>query len=82
VAIALGASYLGNLAARFQGREEVMVAAYNAGEEQAALWLRYCFSQEPEEYLSKVGFRETRAYAQRVLASRAHYAALYADPAR
>lgn len=77
VAIALGAAYLAELAARFERRTEVMAAAYNAGEDQAALWLRYCFTQEPEEYLAKVGFRETRAYVQRVLGSREHYAALY-----
>ena len=76
VAIALGAGYLSELAGRFGGRVEIVAAAYNAGEDQAALWQRYCFTQEPEEFLSKVGFRETRAYVQRVLASRAHYAAL------
>jgi len=80
VAIALGASYLADLAARFQGREELVAAAYNAGEDQTALWQRYCFTQEPEEFLAKVGFRETRAYVQRVLTSRAHYAALYSAP--
>ena len=55
------------------------VAAYNAGEDQAELWRRYCQTGEPEEYLAKVGFRETRAYLVRVLESRAHYAALYPD---
>lgn len=80
VAIALGASYLAELATRFQGREEVMAAAYNAGEEQAVLWQRYCFTQETEEFLSKIGFRETRAYVQRVLGSRDHYADLYGGP--
>ena len=77
VAIALGASYLAELSVRFQGRDAAVAAAYNAGEDQAALWQRYCFTHEPEEYLAKIGFRETRAYVQRVLGSRAHYAALY-----
>ncbi len=76
VAIALGAGYLSELGGQFGGRVEIVAAAYNAGEAQAALWQRYCFTQEPEEFLSKIGFRETRAYVQRVLASRAHYAAL------
>ena len=56
------------------------VAAYNAGEDQAALWRRYCQTAEPEEYLAKVGFRETRAYLVRVLESRAQYASLYPLP--
>lgn len=77
VAIALGAAYLGELSGRFESRVELMAAAYNAGEDQAALWRRYCFSQEPEEFLSKVGFRETRSYVQRVLGGREQYADLY-----
>lgn len=78
VSIALGAGYLAELSARFAGREEAAVAAYNAGEAQAGLWMRYCSTQEEGEFLSKVGFRETRAYLQRVLRSRAHYAGLEA----
>lgn len=58
-----------------------MLAAYNAGEAQAELWLRYCFTQEPEEFLSKIGFRETRAYVLRVLESYAHYRELDASEA-
>ena len=38
----------------------MMVAAYNAGEPQAQLWRSYCYSFEPAEYLSKVGFPQTR----------------------
>ena len=57
----------------------MMVAAYNAGEDQATLWRRYCQTAEPEEYLAKVGFRETRAYLVRVMESRAHYDALYGN---
>jgi soluble lytic murein transglycosylase len=77
IAITLGAAYLKELLERFEGREYQAVAAYNAGESQAELWLSYCFSLEPEEYLTKVGFPETRRYLSQVLASRAHYADLY-----
>lgn len=82
VSITLGATYLRELERRFGAGDEGLpriVAAYNAGEEQAALWQRYCLTQEPEEYLAKVGFRETRAYLVRVLESRAAYASLYPD---
>lgn len=95
IAIALGAAYLGELQKRFgEGGEgkvggqpgapvltPLTVAAYNAGEDQATLWRRYCKTAEPEEYLAKVGFRETRAYLVRVLESQAQYAALYPAPA-
>jgi soluble lytic murein transglycosylase len=82
VSIALGAAYLAELEGRFGAaatRQPMVVAAYNAGEDQAALWRRYCQTDEPEEYLAKVGFRETRAYLVRVLESRAQYADLYRD---
>jgi soluble lytic murein transglycosylase len=83
ISIALGAAYLAELERRFaaSGRpgdpRPWAVAAYNAGEDQAALWLRYCQTPEPEEFLAKVGFRETRSYLVRVLESQAQYMALY-----
>ncbi len=76
VSIALGSGYIAELSERFGGRLPAVVTAYNAGEAQTALWTRYCFTRDEAEYLSKVGFRETRAYLYRVLRSRAHYAAL------
>jgi len=77
ISITLGAFHLGNLLKELGGSPHLAVAAYNAGEPQAALWKKYCYSQEPEELLSKVGFRETRAYLRRVLTSAAHYTELY-----
>ena len=55
------------------------IAAYNAGEDVARLWLSYCFSQEPEEYFTKVGYRQTRAYLDKVLTSRAQYPDIYSE---
>jgi len=80
LAIALGAAHLAELAQRFPGAEAVVVAAYNAGDDQAALWRRSCLTGEPEEFLAKIGFRETKAYVVRVLESRALYQALYGRP--
>ena len=80
LAIALGAAHLAELAQRFPGAEAVVVAAYNAGDNQAALWRRTCLTAEPEEFLAKIGFRETKAYVVRVLESRALYQALYGRP--
>jgi len=81
VSISLAAAYLAELAGRFGGREEAVVAAYNAGEPQTELWLSYCKSKEPEEFLTKVSFRETRGYISAVLGSRARYAERLARPA-
>jgi len=80
VSIPLGAAYLAELSRRFQGQPVAMVAAYNAGEDQTALWQRYCSSSEPEELLAKIGFGETRAYVTRVLESRNAYEALASTP--
>jgi soluble lytic murein transglycosylase len=73
IALALGAAYLAALLGDFDGAAHVTVAAYNAGEPQAALWRSYCFSPEPEEFFTKVSFQETRNYLRKVLTSRAHY---------
>jgi len=74
--IALGAAYLSELAQRFRGEPTAIAAAYNAGEDQAGLWLRSCITNEPEELLAKISFAETRAYVTRVLESRDAYAVL------
>lgn len=77
VSIALGAAYLGELETLFGGKIAPTVAAYNAGEPQAELWQRYCKTDEPEEYLAKIAFKETRAYVVKVLTSQANYTELY-----
>jgi soluble lytic murein transglycosylase len=77
ISIQLGARYLAELARRFPGAEHVQIAAYNAGEDQAALWRRSCLTSDPAEFLAKIGYRETKAYVVRVLESRAQYADLY-----
>ena len=77
VSIALGAAYLGTLFKDFRGTVIPTVAAYDAGESQAMVWRNQCFSQEPEEYFTKIGRRETRDYVARVLAGRTQYAELY-----
>jgi soluble lytic murein transglycosylase len=82
IAIPLGAAYLAQLAARFQGDPLSIAAAYNAGEEQVVLWRRGCLSAEPEELLAKIGFGETRAYATRVLESLAVYRVVWGDDLR
>ncbi len=79
VAINLGAAYLSELSRRFDGSTPEVIAAYNAGERQAELWRSYCYSREPVEFLSKVGFPETRAYLGRVLSTREQYRELYGE---
>ena len=80
LAIELGAAYLAELSALFGNEQHIMVAAYNAGEAQAGLWRRHCYTNGADEYFTKVGFSETRNYLEHVLHNVAHYHDLY-DPA-
>jgi soluble lytic murein transglycosylase len=77
ISIALGAAYLADLAERYGGAQHTMIAAFNAGEDQARLWQSYCYSRDVAEYFSKVGFAQTREYLRKVASSRAWYADLY-----
>ncbi|MBV8200781.1 MAG: transglycosylase SLT domain-containing protein, partial [Acidobacteria bacterium] len=77
VAIDLGGAYLAQLLRHFRGTPYIAIAAYDGGEAQAILWRTYCFSPEPEEYFTKVGFRETRLHLAHVLAAWTRYQRLY-----
>ena len=77
VAITLGAAYVDELRTAYAGATHQAIAAYNAGEAQSQLWRRYCSTDDPAEYYSKVAFRETRNYLGRVLSSAAQYRDLY-----
>ena len=77
ISITVGAADLAELVQAMGGSEPMMVASYNAGEPQARLWRSYCFTDDPAEYLSKVGFQETRNYLRKVFTSRGQYRDLY-----
>jgi soluble lytic murein transglycosylase len=82
VAIALGAAYLAQLTATFDGAEYMAVAAYNAGPPAARLWRSYCVSGEVAEYYSKISYGETRNYLRKVLGSWMQYRDIYDAPPR
>ncbi len=77
LAIELGAAYLAELRALFGNEQHMMVAAYNAGEAQAGLWRRHCYTSGADEYFTKVGFSESRNYLEHVLHNVAQYHDLY-----
>ena len=78
IAIALGALHLKELHTLLPTPMS-RIAAYNAGDHQAGLWLRHCGTTDPGEYFSKIGFSETRQYVARVLASHHAYLSLYSS---
>ena len=77
ISIAMGAAYLARLLERFDQRLEPAITAYNAGEEQVRVWQSYCYSRDPAEYYSKVGFPQTRGYLRKVVSSRNQYRDIY-----
>ena len=77
LAIELGAAHLAELRALFGNEQHMMIAAYNAGEAQAGLWRRHCYTSDADEYFTKVGFSETRNYLEHVLHNVAQYHDLY-----
>ncbi len=80
VALRLGAAEIGRLLRRFGGRWAPAVAAYNAGEAQAAAWLALeGGSREETWFLLAVAFDVTRSYASEVLEAACVYGALYSE---
>jgi peptidoglycan lytic transglycosylase len=77
VSIALGAAHLSALLKVFGNSPVAALAARQAGESQAQVWKNWCFTQDPDEYFTKIGAAETRDFVGRVLMSEGQYAALY-----
>jgi soluble lytic murein transglycosylase-like protein len=78
ISLDLGAAELGRLLRVFDGNRAAVVAAYNAGEAQALLWLKQCGSGCTEaRYLAGVSFSVTREYTEAVLGAAAFYEQLY-----
>jgi len=78
--LVLGAAELGRLLTEFGGRRAPAIAAYNAGEHQAGLWLEQCGAACTDDlYIATISFRATRSYTSTVLAGASMYTSLYAS---
>ncbi|MFA5940012.1 MAG: transglycosylase SLT domain-containing protein [Sinimarinibacterium sp.] len=64
--IPLGATYLGELRARFDGQFAPAVAAYNAGPNAVKRWLPQ-EAVDADVWIENVPYTQTRAYVQKVL---------------
>lgn len=80
VNIALGTHYLNHLMGRFDNRLHVALAGYNAGPGNVERWLRESVDTDPELWVEKIPFRETRNYVKKVLGSYWTYRQLDGDP--
>jgi len=78
VSLGLGANEIGRLLELFVDRWAPAIAAYNAGEAQARLWLDECGSDCSEErFMVHVTFTSTSHYTRDVLIGAAVYAESY-----
>jgi soluble lytic murein transglycosylase len=73
--LAIGARYLRQQLDRFGGDPRLALAAYNAGPAAAARWAN--IDADPDFFIERIGFSETRAYVRRVLGTYGVYRALY-----
>ncbi len=73
----LGTLYLKSMSDTLGGRQEVALAAYNAGLTRARDWLSWGDFREPAEFIETVPFTETRNYIQTVLRNADVYRRLY-----
>ena len=77
--IAYGSWYLRHLLDRFDQNVPVATAAYNAGAEHAASWVREAGGLNSFDHRTDIPFPETREYVKGVLEKQREYRAKYAD---
>jgi len=73
--LGLGARYLRLQIDRFDGDLRLALAAYNAGPGAAQRWVG--LDSDPDYFIERIGFAETRAYVRRVLGSYGIYRSLW-----
>jgi peptidoglycan lytic transglycosylase len=79
VVIPLGAKYTADLSRQFGGDPYLTAAAYNAGPNQARLWLRMAPGSDHDLFLSAINFDETKNYVRKVLNSHRRYREIYGE---
>ncbi len=82
--LAWGTHYLKNVLDLFEGKLELGLAAYNAGENRVEEWLSEADRNdanfdEPTEFIESIPFTETRGYVQSVLRNAELYRRIYRE---
>lgn len=83
--IRLGVSYLAETLRRYNGSLEQVLAAYNAGDNRVAAWLKEYRARsgsasgeaDPMEFIESIPFTETREYVQILLRNLSYYRKIY-----
>ena len=80
ISLHFGASYLEEQLARFDGFWPAVLAAYNGGPHNVARWWEFPERRlDPELWIDRIPFRETRNYVKRIVAQYLVYRGLHAD---
>jgi soluble lytic murein transglycosylase len=77
--LTLGTFYLRELLRLYANDPVKALAAYNAGENAAARWESQILTDDPDEFIERITYRETLQYVKFVLRGQRLYRALYAD---
>lgn len=76
--IRIGTKYLKELNSQYNGNWVKILSCYNAGPEAVANWeARFPETKDPDEFVERIPFPETRKFVKRVLRNRGVYRALY-----
>lgn len=74
----IGLNHLAERWAKCGGSVEAALAAYNAGSDPVNRWLRRPGTADPEIFIERIPYVETRDYVRRVLYNQARYTSLHA----
>ena len=77
VGVEFGTVYLADRVAKFNGAIVEALAAYNAGDGNAAEWAGQTGASDPDVFAEKIPFTETYDYVQQVYANYLNYVRLY-----
>lgn len=73
VNVKLGVKHLAALIRQYNGREELALAAFNAGDTRVELWMSRAAKMDMPEFVERIPFSETRGYVKQVLTNTAYY---------
>ena len=76
-AILFGSQYLAGLFKQFPGQSQAVAASYNGGPENMARWLARSRTNDPDRYVSEIGFSQTKDYVFKVMLNYWQYQELY-----
>jgi soluble lytic murein transglycosylase len=75
----LGIYHLKELLQLYPGDPVKAIAAYNAGQNAVARWERQIVTDDPEEFVERIPYGETRLYVKLVLRNHLNYRRIYGN---